>query len=380
MTDERHSYTQQQELITDPVEKARREIENGIRQFEVMTDLIRANIMRRNQKFSLRVKHILELQDAALKGIHPLSGTFRNTPIMIGGSNHAPPDQYAVPEEVIALCKYVNDCWDDSSAIHLAAYILWKLNWIHPFADGNGRTARAVSYAVLCIKLDGLLPGTSTIPEQIAANKGPYYDALEKADEAEADGRIDVSALEQMLSEMLARQLVSIAAMSEISEDRIKQIVENRVRPAGPELVQSNFGTRDPVGRLWQLGLEGVVFQVASEDEIQLATERSQRLGSPFPALLASQDSKSYVQHIGKNADGIILRNPKFEPGEGEAILMEDDTAIALLNPELCALSNANSWRTRGTLYLVRLGKSITSDTVYKAIELLVAKHMNSDK
>src|ERR1700691_2453032 len=52
----------------------------------------------------------------------------------------------------------VNEHWEESNAIHLAAYILWKLNWIHPFADGNGRTARAVSYAVLCIKLDGLLP------------------------------------------------------------------------------------------------------------------------------------------------------------------------------------------------------------------------------
>ena len=345
-----------------------------------MTDLIRTNIKQRNQKFSLRVRHIVELQDTALKGIHPLSGTFRNSPISIGGSSHAPPDQYSVPEEVNALCNYVNNHWDDSSAIHLAAYILWKLNWIHPFADGNGRTARAVSYAVLCIKLDGLLPGTSTIPEQIAANKGPYYDALEKADEAQVDGRIDVSALEQMLAEMLAKQLVSIAAMSEISEDRIKQIVENRIRPAGPELVQLNFGTREPVGRLWQLGLEGVVFQVASEHEIDLATDRSQRLGSPFPELLADQDSKSYVQHIDRDADGTILHNPKFDVGEGEALLMDDDTAIGLSNPEVRALMDMNSWETHGTLYLVKLGRTLTSETVYKAIELLVAKHMNMTK
>jgi hypothetical protein len=231
---------------------------------------------------------------------------------------------------------------------------------------------------VLCIKLDGLLPGASTIPEQIAANKGPYYDALEKADEAEAHGRIDVSALEQMLSGMLAKQLVSIAAISEISEDRIKQIVESRVRPAGPELVESNFGTLQPVGRLWQLGLEGVVFQVASEQEIELATDRSQRLGSPFPALLASKDSRSYLRHIERDADGVILRNPRFDVGEGEAILMDDDTSIGLLNPELHAATEANSWQTRGTLYLVKLGKSLTSETAYKVIELLIAKHMNS--
>jgi Fic family protein len=88
----------------------------------------------------------------------------------------------------------VNDHWSSTSAVHLAAYVLWKLNWIHPFADGNGRTARAVAYVVLSIKLDSLLPGAPTIPEQIAGNKRPYYEALEVADKHLAgDEKIDVS-------------------------------------------------------------------------------------------------------------------------------------------------------------------------------------------
>jgi len=33
---------------------------------------------------------------------------------------------------------------------------------------------------VLCVRLGYPLPGTHTIPEQIAANKKPYYDALTK--------------------------------------------------------------------------------------------------------------------------------------------------------------------------------------------------------
>jgi Fic family protein len=107
------------------------------------------------------------------------------------------------------MCEYVNQHWSDKSALHLAAYMLWKLNWIHPFADGNGRTARAISYIVLSIRLHSLLPGTNTIPDQIAADKTPYYDALELADKAwKATGAVDVSALETMLSQMLARQLL----------------------------------------------------------------------------------------------------------------------------------------------------------------------------
>lgn len=109
------------------------------------------------------------------------------------------------------MCEYVNGHWSSASAVHLCAFVLWKLNWIHPFADGNGRTARAVSYVVLSIKLDSILPGTPTIPEQIADDKTPYYAALESADTAFKAGQIDVGDLERMLGAMLAKQLLNAA-------------------------------------------------------------------------------------------------------------------------------------------------------------------------
>jgi Fic family protein len=140
-----------------------------------------------------------------------LAGTWRNTPVKIQGSGHQPPEEAFVSEEIEMMCNYVNEHWKTANALHLAGYVLWKLNWIHPFSDGNGRTARAVSYVVLSIKLDSLLPGAPAIPDQIAADKKPYYDALEAADEALKAGTIDIGALEQMLDGMLAAQLVSAA-------------------------------------------------------------------------------------------------------------------------------------------------------------------------
>jgi Fic family protein len=160
--------------------------------------------------FRLRSSMILKLHSAALDGLHPLAGTWRNTPVTIHGSRHQPPEAAFVSEEIENLCDYVNDHWT-ASAVHLAAYVLWKLNWIHPFADGNGRTARAVSYVVMSIKLDSLLPGSPTIPEQIAGNKAPYYEALESADWHLAAEKIDVSDLEKMLGSMLSKQLLSAA-------------------------------------------------------------------------------------------------------------------------------------------------------------------------
>jgi Fic family protein len=87
---------------------------------------------------------------------------------------------------------------------------MWRLNWIHPFTDGNGRTSRALSYLVLCVKLGYRLPGSRTIPDQISENKTPYYEALEKADKEFEKGTVDVSAMEELLSAMLATQLMEV--------------------------------------------------------------------------------------------------------------------------------------------------------------------------
>jgi Fic family protein len=78
--------------------------------------------------------------------------------------------------------------------------------------DGNGRTARVTSFVVLCARLGYRLPGSTTIPEQISGNKYyPYYKALEFADAAyQKDKQIDVADMEALLSELLAKQLLSV--------------------------------------------------------------------------------------------------------------------------------------------------------------------------
>jgi len=207
---DRHSEAEDAPLLSDPDAIARREAENGLRQFTLALDIIRSHVKDAERFFKLRAGPILQLHQAALDGLHRLAGTFRNTSVKIHGSLHQPPELAFVADEVQAMCEYINENWS-KSAVHLAAYVLWKMNWIHPFADGNGRTARAASYVVLSIKLDSLLPGTPTIPEQIASNKDPYYKALEAADKAWATGKVDVSALEGLLSDMLARQLLNAA-------------------------------------------------------------------------------------------------------------------------------------------------------------------------
>jgi hypothetical protein len=108
-----------------------------------------------------------------------------------------PPGPHLVEHLVQEMCDYVNENFHEKTALHLAAYVMWRLNWIHPFSDGNGRTSRAVSYIVLCSHVKILLPGTSSIPQQIEENRAAYFRALEAADEAlrETD-EIDISVME----------------------------------------------------------------------------------------------------------------------------------------------------------------------------------------
>ena len=204
--DDRHSQAAEPELIADPDEKARVEAANGLKQFDQVINLVR-EWTEPERAFKLRVSMLLGLQRTALLGLTNYAGNFRPGAVKIGKSKHVPPGAHMVPELVEDMCDYVNSNFAQKTPVHLAAYVMWRLNWIHPFADGNGRTSRAASYFVLCVKSGHVLPGSNTIPEQIAQNKKPYYDALEAADEHWRNGRLDLLRLEDLLSSALAKQL-----------------------------------------------------------------------------------------------------------------------------------------------------------------------------
>ncbi len=184
------------------------ETRNALRQFDEVVRAIEY-YTQPEYKFRLRPSLILQLHRPILEGLSFYVGVWRPGRIEISGSDHVPPAAFQVPDLVDELCAYVNEN-QGKSPLHLTAYTLWRLNWIHPFVDGNGRTSRALAYLVLCISLGYRLPGTLTIPALIAQNKQPYYDALEHADRTTDAGAVDLGSLEGLLSGHLATQLLSI--------------------------------------------------------------------------------------------------------------------------------------------------------------------------
>ncbi|MGB0034813.1 MAG: Fic family protein [Candidatus Acidiferrales bacterium] len=207
--EDRHSEALEVELIADPDQKAHQEAKNGLRQFDNAIEQIEY-WCHPERPFKLRPSAIMTLNRLALDGLSSYAGIYRPAAIAIKGSKHNPPPSYLVPELVEEMCDYVNTNWD-RSPIHLASSVLWRLNWIHAFVDGNGRTTRTISFVVLCVRLGYRVPGSNTIPEQISRDKNPYYKALEQADSAyENEKKIDVNAMETLVAALLANQLASV--------------------------------------------------------------------------------------------------------------------------------------------------------------------------
>ena len=130
--EKRDSRALEPELISDPRAKAEAEARNGLRQYDAGIAAIQTALERGS--FKLRTSLILGLHREALNGISMFAGNSRPAGVKIQGSKHEPVGAHMVPELVEDMCDYVNDLWLTATPLHLGAYVMWRLNWIHPFA------------------------------------------------------------------------------------------------------------------------------------------------------------------------------------------------------------------------------------------------------
>lgn len=187
-------------------DKLRLEARNGVIQAEFM--FLTAATWQPGNKICGAL--LRQLQQLAVNQIYRCAGYFRDGEVSLSGSAHKPPDHSHVEALVENMCDYLNDHWRDRSAAHLAAYAMWRVNWVHPFFGGNGRSARALSYLVLLTSVGFALPVRKTIPELIVENREQYFEALHAADAAWESGNLDISKMELLISELLATQLVAL--------------------------------------------------------------------------------------------------------------------------------------------------------------------------
>lgn len=178
--------------------------QNLLRQYDLLSNCVEIGLKKGIESFD---KYTLwALNYVAVSNIAQFGGRYREDPIYVG--KHIPPHFADVPSEMDRFISVVHENWTIlEQPTYLPAYALWRINWIHPFVEGNGRTARAACYYLICMRYGALLPGKKIVPERIRENREPYYAALQAADEAWQEGHFDVNQLALYLEGLLKDQL-----------------------------------------------------------------------------------------------------------------------------------------------------------------------------
>lgn len=178
-------------------------IENLDRQYSFVRSIVLASINIGQPMLSIEI--IKALNYHAISCLHVSAGEFRPCPVTVG--DYQPPAHFQVPALMQMFTNQVNRHWIETDPVVLAAFVLWRLNHIHPFVNGNGRTARVASYFVLCCRSGGWLPGQKLLPERIVENRDEYVAALQQVDASTLTGTLDLSPLHSMMSRLLNEQL-----------------------------------------------------------------------------------------------------------------------------------------------------------------------------
>lgn len=189
------------------------------------------------------VKRQVPLSESVIKDIHErvvpvrgVGGIYRNIPVYIRGARHVPPNPRKVWEAMKNFAyRMKNDAFADP--MEKAARIHAEFVKIHPFQDGNGRTARLLmNYHLLAHDF----PPTSIKLK----NRGAYFAALE---EYSVGGRL--APFLQLLRRNMERELEAFLSMYSLHIDLPSLAEENpELADAAALYVQRESGqpcTRD---------------------------------------------------------------------------------------------------------------------------------------
>lgn len=131
-----------------------------------------------NAKFIERINGILTKNTGVVYG-----GRIRFFDVQIFGSKHVPPQHTEVKKHLLNMFKWYSANKNKLHPFELASLIHAKLTWIHPFEDGNGRTARAVMNFILMKKGFPMF----FIPIE---KREEYYLSLDRADKGDYKGYV----------------------------------------------------------------------------------------------------------------------------------------------------------------------------------------------
>lgn len=154
-------------------------------------------IDRHVQTSSLNQAFISELHRLTVKDLSPppkgegdnTPGVYRAENVNITGSNHKPPEYLQVNDYMDELIEFINRTDSPKYDLIKTAIAHHRFVWIHPFVNGNGRTVRLFTYALLVKWGFHVDTGRILNPTAVFCNdRGKYYDYLSAADSGDDKG------------------------------------------------------------------------------------------------------------------------------------------------------------------------------------------------
>lgn len=134
-----------------------------------------------DKKESASALHVRQIHKLVLSQIDDENaGQYRQTEVRIAGAKHVPPEAWEIPQRMTDWENWLKESQKKIQPIELAAQAHHRLVAIHPFIDGNGRTARLVMNLIL-IK-QGYPPAVI-----LRVNRKQYYQVLMQADAGKND-------------------------------------------------------------------------------------------------------------------------------------------------------------------------------------------------
>lgn len=136
-------------------------------------------------------RDILKLHEIVLKGIDDENaGCYRSVPVRISGANVILPNHVKVPKKMAKMADWMESEMLDLHPVMAAAEAHYQLVTIHPFTDGNGRTARLLMNLILL--QNGYPPAiihpkdrldyiNSLEQAQTGGSKDDYYEIIKRA-------------------------------------------------------------------------------------------------------------------------------------------------------------------------------------------------------
>lgn len=172
---------------------------------EEPTDSIR-EILNMEKAMDFLEKHVLsnDLNKAFISELHKMvvqdlkregdatPGEYRKRNVIISKSTLVPPDYTQVEDYMRELFEFINR--EDAPKYDLlkTAIAHHRFAWIHPFGNGNGRTVRLLTYAMLVKQGFNLEKGRIINPTAIfCSDRNQYYSMLSKADIGSDEGILE---------------------------------------------------------------------------------------------------------------------------------------------------------------------------------------------